>query len=38
MPRVTYADRLSALSKKPLSDYDKGFVEVLPNITTASAL
>ena len=29
MPRVTYADRLSALSKKPLSDYDKGFVESL---------
>jgi len=31
MPRVTYADRLSALSKKPLSDYDKGFVESLAN-------
>jgi len=29
MPRVTYADRLSALSKKPLSNYDKGFVESL---------
>ena len=29
MPRVTYADRLAALAKKPLSDYDKGFVESL---------
>ena len=29
MPRVTYADRLFALSKKPLSNYDKGFVESL---------
>ena len=29
MPRVTYADRLSALAKKPLSNYDKGFVESL---------
>ena len=29
MPRVTYADRLSALAEKPLSDYDRGFVESL---------
>ena len=29
MPRVTYADRLSALAKKPLSNYDRGFVESL---------
>ena len=29
MPRVTYAHRLSALAAKPLSDYDKGFVESL---------
>jgi len=29
MPRVTYAERLSALAEKPLSDYDRGFVESL---------
>ena len=29
MPRVTYADRLGALLKKPLSDYDRGVVESL---------
>ena len=27
MPRVTYADRLAALAAKPLSNYDRGFVE-----------
>ncbi len=29
MPRVTYADRLANLAAKPLSDYDRGFVESL---------
>ncbi len=29
MPRVTYAHRLSALAAKPLSNYDRGFVESL---------
>jgi hypothetical protein len=31
MARITYANRLEALAKKPLSDYDKGFVESLTN-------
>jgi len=29
MPRVTYAHRLQTLLSKPLSDYDRGFVESL---------
>ena len=29
MPRVTYAHRLAALAAKPLSNYDRGFVESL---------
>ena len=29
MPRVTYATRLADLAAKPLSDYDRGFVESL---------
>ena len=31
MPRVTYAHRLQTLLSKPLSNYDKGFVESLSN-------
>ena len=29
MPRVTYATRLADLAAKPLSNYDRGFVESL---------
>lgn len=31
MPRITYAHRLEVLASKPLSDFDKGFVESLSN-------